>query len=286
MSTPIETNTEELREILQQVYSLPDAASSGQTGSDKYDLIIDTAIGAFSMNGTNTYTPESFIVSKGDLVNVWRKVQDGERVCACLRIGIQYGYDVYRAVYENLIITTESTTTEDNVIWANSPYHDNRGVYPVYLTIIANLEESEGSIKLIADENTIDNNMFSECTYDAFPEYDLIIKYQHDNSTNPYNVVDTNILSMNYVSIEKGGWGDVNSKLTAYKRPKIGVIGDYYYNGARWRSFSEPYIVRQAGGTTSPQTIVSKLWDNLDIEIEFEYVNRLWSISSVFLRAN
>ena len=48
MSTPIETNTEELQEVLQQVYNLP----SRSGGSASYDLIIPIDVPAYHGSGT------------------------------------------------------------------------------------------------------------------------------------------------------------------------------------------------------------------------------------------
>lgn len=48
MSTPIETNTEELQEILQTVYNLPNRSSGG---GDNYDLIIPVDVPAYEGSG-------------------------------------------------------------------------------------------------------------------------------------------------------------------------------------------------------------------------------------------
>ena len=73
MSTPIETNTEELQEILQTVYNLPMAGG----GSAEPDLVIglDTSdLEAISDS------PEKLTFESADVINAYNKLLSGETV--------------------------------------------------------------------------------------------------------------------------------------------------------------------------------------------------------------
>ena len=73
MSTPIETNTEELQEILQTVYNLPMAGG----GSSEPDLVIglDT-----SDSQEITGSPEKLTFESADVINAYNKLLSGETV--------------------------------------------------------------------------------------------------------------------------------------------------------------------------------------------------------------
>lgn len=78
MATPIETNTEDLREILQAVYDLKNSAGGGSSAPD---LVI-----TFS-NPTDegiTGHPEKFSYDLNEVFNTFNKVTAGQTVNCCL----------------------------------------------------------------------------------------------------------------------------------------------------------------------------------------------------------
>lgn len=72
MSTPIETNTEELQEILQTVYNLPMAGG----GSSEPDLVI----GFDDSNLEGIARPDQFTFDQTAVVNTYNKLLSGETV--------------------------------------------------------------------------------------------------------------------------------------------------------------------------------------------------------------
>ena len=79
MSTPIETNTEELQEILQTVYNLPNA---GGSGSSKPDLTIKTAEGFDFVHDSNKYI--NVTIDPNEVVSTYDKLKSGKDVRATL----------------------------------------------------------------------------------------------------------------------------------------------------------------------------------------------------------
>lgn len=73
MSTPIETNTEELQEILQTVYNLPNAGG----GSSEPDLVITLTESV--MDGITNH-PEKISFNSEEVVNAYTKLLSGETV--------------------------------------------------------------------------------------------------------------------------------------------------------------------------------------------------------------
>ena len=70
MSTPIETNTEELQEILQTVYNLPNRSSGG---SAEPDLVIGSTSGWLD----STTASDTFYIKSGDISTVVEKLKQG-----------------------------------------------------------------------------------------------------------------------------------------------------------------------------------------------------------------
>lgn len=70
MSTPIETNTEQLQEVLQQVYNLPN-----RSGGNTWDCVITTVERPPLGNSGDL----DFSVVSGSLLSVWEKVNRGEK---------------------------------------------------------------------------------------------------------------------------------------------------------------------------------------------------------------
>lgn len=93
MSTPIETNTEELREVLQQVYALPNAGG----GSDNYDLVIGlnivntkTRVSGVSYNFRNA-SLDDVSIEGGSLSAAAEKIQQGVPAKVALKAIHFYG---------------------------------------------------------------------------------------------------------------------------------------------------------------------------------------------------
>lgn len=87
MATPIETNTQELREVLEQVYNLPDRASGGSSEPDLvigYREISDTHFGVESA--------DQFSFDPADALNVANKLQRGEPVNCIVNLYYHYVY--------------------------------------------------------------------------------------------------------------------------------------------------------------------------------------------------
>ena len=82
MSTPIETNTEELQEILQTVYNLPTAGG----GSSEPDLMI-TPLENFALNTAlinSTYNIRQISFDTSEIVSTYEKLIAGKDVRAVL----------------------------------------------------------------------------------------------------------------------------------------------------------------------------------------------------------
>lgn len=83
MSTPIETNTEELQEILQTVYNLPNAGG----GSASYDLTVNLS-GDFWTSDSTSYNPADNLTVTYDAEearNTAIKLAAGESVSVIVR---------------------------------------------------------------------------------------------------------------------------------------------------------------------------------------------------------
>lgn len=82
MSSPIETNTEELQEILQTVYNLPNAGGGGS----EPDLLITTdenfIIGSKSLN--QTYNAEQILFDPNKVISAYEKLMAGKGVNAVI----------------------------------------------------------------------------------------------------------------------------------------------------------------------------------------------------------
>ena len=80
MSTPIETNTEELQEVLQQVYNLPNRSGGG--GSADPDLAIETDYGFdFIMPNDNAdYNISKISFSANEVISACQKLLAGKAI--------------------------------------------------------------------------------------------------------------------------------------------------------------------------------------------------------------
>lgn len=91
MNTPIETNTEELQEVLQQVYNLPNRSG----GSTTWDCVI-TSDARPPLGGTS----HSFSVVSGSLLSVWEKVNRGEKPNVLFQYMGEYEGDYFNIFHE------------------------------------------------------------------------------------------------------------------------------------------------------------------------------------------
>lgn len=85
MSTPIETNTEQLQEVLQQVYNLPNRSG----GSNSYDLIINMS-GEYWTAGADydPYTNLTIAYDEEALQTTAAKIQSGEKASVIIRFNL------------------------------------------------------------------------------------------------------------------------------------------------------------------------------------------------------
>lgn len=91
MSTPIETNTEELQEILQTVYNLPNAGGSG--GSVKPDLVLSLDLPrSYSFTkGNENAIRDSISIKSGSIENTLAKLENREEVKVFMEYEYYYG---------------------------------------------------------------------------------------------------------------------------------------------------------------------------------------------------
>lgn len=95
MSTPIETNTEELQEILQTVYNLPNAGG----GSSEPDLVIGLTMPIHSLAATSENT--TVTIESGSLLAVAEAFRAGK--CPVVKVKRNYvtnGFDTSFPVVE------------------------------------------------------------------------------------------------------------------------------------------------------------------------------------------
>lgn len=86
MSTPIETNTEQLQEVLQQVYNLPN-----RSGGSAWDCVITSDWRPWYSDSQNA----PFYVESGSLLSVWEKGNRGEKPNVLFRYLGEYEGDYF-----------------------------------------------------------------------------------------------------------------------------------------------------------------------------------------------
>lgn len=89
MSTPIETNTEELQEVLQQVYNLP----SRSGGSTTPDLVI--VVDGSSLSSLDDINNSHVSIESGNLANTIEKIQNGQYASVLLKLTTVYDMQTY-----------------------------------------------------------------------------------------------------------------------------------------------------------------------------------------------
>lgn len=94
MSTPIETNTEELQEVLQQVYNLPSRSTGGSVTPDLVvGLITNSSLYKESI------TEDNISIISGSLQSVFTKLRNGEEAKVILKHDFWYGGANYVGVF-------------------------------------------------------------------------------------------------------------------------------------------------------------------------------------------
>lgn len=81
MSTPIETNTEQLQEVLQQVYNLPNRSGGGNS----YDLTINLSGNYWPGDSYDVATNLTATFEESDLRNIAEKITAGENASVIVR---------------------------------------------------------------------------------------------------------------------------------------------------------------------------------------------------------
>lgn len=145
MSTPIETNTEELQEILQTVYNLPNAGG----GSSAPDLVIGLDTSDLL---TITSQTERLTFDSADVVNAYNKLLSGETVNCVLNA--KYHIHSGPAVSASSPQITVYATSEDG----NSA---RVGYVDVFFNLWYNYYGFEGTILVVIEFNIHSNNTAS-----------------------------------------------------------------------------------------------------------------------------
>ena len=140
MSTPIETNTEELQEILQTVYNLPNAGGSGKVS---WDCVL-------TVNGTNLANSSvKFSVESGSLRSVHEKLSNFERPNVYLKFAGEYDGDFENHFCDCLSMRHFATD-----------YSDSEGVY-MYFFFDGKFVQVYADSKADIDNGTLKHTVMS-----------------------------------------------------------------------------------------------------------------------------
>ena len=147
MSTPIETNTEDLREILQAVYDLKNSAGGG---SSKPDLLLGGTDKFYVHNVTDSSTSwgaQNITYDPVEVISAYEKAKAGDVVTAVL--ASKTALDSYRPQY--------STTLHASMV-AASNYDDRTQQLMVYFALdvcyFADADPTVGYLKYTFDVDT------------------------------------------------------------------------------------------------------------------------------------
>lgn len=246
MSTPIETNTEQLQEVLQQVYNLP-SRSGGNAG---YDLIIDQNSASIAINTPTS--ADNFVITKGSLLDVWQRVQNGEKVKACVRCGYHYGLNTYRKVYDIDRIITEGLTATEHDQYPSGSYHGNLAKQAESLTCMVAVEDCSILFQASTLES-INNNVFDVVNVDLYPDYDFVLGFTTEYDTSFYMKPE---LTSDMVTIKKGTVRDVINAIRNKKVVKVGVVSECYYWTSLMYAFSDVKDISTNSWTGSDRLIL------------------------------
>jgi hypothetical protein len=89
MSTPIETNTEQLQEVLQQVYNLPNRSGGGTTP----DLVV--VVDGSTINDFSTVDASLVSIKSGSVASAIQKIEGGQPANVLLDLTVRYGSYTY-----------------------------------------------------------------------------------------------------------------------------------------------------------------------------------------------
>lgn len=104
MSTPIETNTEELQEILQTVYNLPMAGG----GSSKPDLVLSFSLPSGDWMGKDSVNNDNVTVKSGSAADTYAKLANGEEATVILKCDYYYGPQHYIGTYYPIVVAANT----------------------------------------------------------------------------------------------------------------------------------------------------------------------------------
>lgn len=260
MSTPIETNTEELQAVLQQVYNLPNRSG----GSEGYDLIIDQNSVAADIN--TAASVDNFVITKGSLLDVWQKVQNGEKVKACVRCGYHYGLNTYRKVYDIDRIITEGLTAAEHNQNPSAPYHGSLAEQADSLTCVAAIEDFTITFQASTLES-INNNVFDVVNGDLYPDYDFVLGFTTESGTSAWEKPP---LSADMFTFIKGSPALVIKALKQKRAVKIGMASEYYYWERPYFCFTDTdHAVTRVVNSSDALELCFGLYSNLAIAVEY-----------------
>lgn len=99
MSTPIETNTEQLQEVLQQVYNLPNRSG----GSTTPDLVL--TINAEGRYLDDQLTVEAFSIKSGSVQSTYTKLKNREEVKVLAEFLSYYGGTNFTGILYPILVS-------------------------------------------------------------------------------------------------------------------------------------------------------------------------------------
>lgn len=99
MSTPIETNTEELQEILQTVYNLPNRSG----GSTTPDLVLSLNLEGKYLLADNVIQ-DAFSIKSGSVQTTYTKLKNREEVTVFVEYIFCYGNETYTGVFFPILV--------------------------------------------------------------------------------------------------------------------------------------------------------------------------------------
>ena len=134
MSTPIETNTEELQGVLNRMYNLPNLGGSGSVRPDLVLRLYPTD-SHYELNSLTTEQIKNGIsIKSGSIADVVAKIKNQQEVKVLLEYEYEYGGELYIGTYypSNIgaFLYNDALTLEFMI--SECPGHS--GWYPIWLT--------------------------------------------------------------------------------------------------------------------------------------------------------